>query len=103
MRRQMLSVDISDLDKDVRDGLSEFIESKLQVKSEQEGEVVTFEDKNSRTHVSTPEIKTYLKRFLHAKELRKKYRLLSIDSTMKFVKLRPDQMEEEAEEEKGKK
>jgi hypothetical protein len=96
----MLSVDVSDLDEDVRDGLPEFVESKLQVKSEQQGSVITFDDKNARTHVSTPEIKTYLKRFLHSKELRKKYRLLSSEGTFKFVKLREDQMEEEPEEEK---
>jgi hypothetical protein len=93
----MLSVDVTDLDEDVREGLPEFVESKLEVKSEQEGTVITFEDKNTRTHVSAPEIKTYLKRFMHAKELRKKYRLLSSDGTIKFVKLRPDQMEEEEE------
>lgn len=99
----MLSVDVSDLDQDIREGLPEFVESKLQVKSEQDGTVITFDDKNNRTHVSAPEIKTYLKRFLHSKELRKKYRLLSSDGTIKFVKLRPDQMEEEEEEEEKKK
>ena len=94
----MLSVDISDLDQEIREGFPEFVESKLQVKFEQEGSVITFEDKNSRTHVSAPEIKTYLKRFLHAKDLRKRYRLLSSKGTIKFVKLRPDQMEEEPKE-----
>jgi hypothetical protein len=99
----MLSVDVADLDEDIRDGLPEFVESKLQVKSEREGTVISFDDKNERTHVSAPEIKTYLKRFLHSKELRKKYRLLSDNGTIKFVKLRPDQMEEEPEEEEKKK
>ncbi|MDH2900259.1 MAG: hypothetical protein PXY39_04750 [archaeon] len=94
----MLSVDISDLDQEIREAFPEFVESKLPVKFEQEGSVITFEDKNSRTHVSAPEIKTYLKRFLHAKDLRKKYRLLSSEGTIKFVKLRPDQMEEEPDE-----
>jgi hypothetical protein len=98
----MLSVDISDLEDAAKDDLSEFIESKLQVKSEQEGSVITFDDKSSRTHVSAPEIRTYLKRFMHAKELRKKYRLLSSNGSLKFVKLRSDQIEEE-EEEKSKK
>jgi hypothetical protein len=94
----MLSVDVSDLDEEVRQGLPEFVESKLQVKSEQEGSVITFDDKNNRTHVSAPEIRTYLKRFLHNKDLKKRYRLLSSDGTIRFVKLRPDQMEEEPKE-----
>jgi hypothetical protein len=98
----MLSLDVSELDEDVRDQLPQFIESKLQVRSEQEGSMITFDDKNNRTHVSSPEIRTYLKRFIHSKDLRKKYRLLSVDGTLKFVKLRPDQMVEEPEEE-GKK
>jgi hypothetical protein len=98
----MLSVDVSDLDEDIRDGLPEFVKSKLQVKSEQEGAIITFDDKNSRTHVSAPEIRTYLKRFMHSKELRKKYRLLSSSGGLKFVKLRPDQMEEEPREKRKK-
>ncbi len=94
----MLSVDISDLEDEFKEDLPSFVESKLPVKTEQEGSVLTFDDRNNRTHVSAPEIRTYLKRFLHAKDLRKKYRLLSSDGTIKFVKLRADQMEEEPEE-----
>jgi hypothetical protein len=95
----MFSVDVSDLEDELKGELPNFVESRLSVKADQEGNVVNFEDRNERTHVSKPEIKTLLKRFMHAKELRKKYRLLSSDGTMKFVKLRPDQMEEDEEEE----
>jgi hypothetical protein len=95
----MLSVDVSDLEDELKGELPNFVESRLSVKADQEGNVVNFEDKNERTHVSKPEIRTLLKRFMHVKELRKKYRLLSSDGTMKFVKLRPDQMEEDEEEE----
>ena len=98
----MLSVDMSALEDDVREGLPTFIESKLMVKTELEGQVVTFDDKTDRTHVSSPEIKTYLKRYMQNKGIRKKYRLLSLEGSLKFVKLRPDQIEEE-EEEEGKK
>lgn len=94
----MLSVDVSALDEDVRDGLPSFVESKLMVKSEQEGQVITFDDKSERTHVSSPQIKTYLKRFMQNKGIKKKYRLLNQEGTLKFVKLRPDQIEEEDEE-----
>ena len=90
-------VDISALEGDVKEDLPGFIESKLAVKSEKDGDKISFEDKNERTHVSSPEIRTYLKRFMHTKEIRKKYRLLSDEGTLKFVKLREDQVEEEEE------
>lgn len=92
----MLTVDISGLEADLKDGLASFIESKLKVKSEREGDSVTFEDKTEKTHVKSTEIRTYLKRYLHAKDLRKKYRLLSEDGELKFVKVK---IEEESEEE----
>jgi hypothetical protein len=99
----MLSGDMSALDEEFREGLPSFIESKLMVKTEQEGQVVTFDDKTDRTHVSSPEIKTYLKRYMQNKGIRKRFRLLSQEGTLKFVKLRPDQMEEEEEEDEEQK
>ena len=91
----MVNVDLMGLESDVKEGLVEFIESKLPVKSEKEGEIVTFEDKSPRTHVRGPQVRTYLKRYLHQKELRKQYRVLSEDGSLKFVK---QQVEEEEEE-----
>jgi uncharacterized protein YuzE len=98
----MVTVDTSDLEGSVKDGLVEFIESKLPVKSEKEGEVVTFEDKSPRTHVTSPEIRTYLKRYIHSKELRKQYRIMSESGSLKFVKQKVEEEEEEEEEEKEK-
>ncbi len=88
-------VDISDLENDLKEDLPDFIESKLAVRSEKEGNKISFEDKNERTHVSSPEIRTYLKRFMHTKEIRKKYRLRSEEGILKFFKLAEDQIEEE--------
>ena len=97
----MVSIDVSALDEVMREGLAAFVESKLMVKSEQDGSVITFEDKSERTHVSSPQIKTYLKRYMLSKGIRKKYRLLSEGGTFKFFKLREDQIEEEEEEEES--
>jgi hypothetical protein len=91
----MPSVDISQLEADSKDGLVGFIESKLPVKSSRDGDVVTFEDKSEKTHVSAPEIRTYLKRFLHSSELKKKYRLLSEEGVLTFVKSKAKEEEEE--------
>jgi hypothetical protein len=95
----MVTVDISDLEDEHKKSLPDFVEGKLMVKSEVSSNEVNFEDSNERTHVSSPEIRTYLKRFMHTNGLRKRYRLLSIDGTLKFVKLREDEIKEEDKEE----
>jgi hypothetical protein len=93
----MPSVDVSQLEAESKDGLVSFVESKLPVKSSRNGDVVTFEDKSEKTHVSAPEIRTYLKRYLHSNQLKKKYRLLSEEGVLTFVK---SKVKEEDEEEK---
>ncbi|MDG6995917.1 MAG: hypothetical protein JRN52_08340 [Nitrososphaerota archaeon] len=93
----MLTVDISELEPDSKDALVIFVESKLAVKSSRDGDSVTFEDKTDKTHVSSPEIKTYLKRYIHANKLKKKYRLLSEEGSLKFVKIKIQEEEEEEE------
>ncbi|MDG7001463.1 MAG: hypothetical protein JRN15_20390 [Nitrososphaerota archaeon] len=60
----MVKVDLTGLEGEVRDGLAQFVESKLPVKSEKKGDVVTFEDKSDRTRVSGPQVKTCLKRYI---------------------------------------
>jgi len=95
----MVNVDISTLESDAKDEVVSFIESKLPVKIERDGDTLSFEDKDDRTHVSSPEIRTYLKRFLHKNELKRRYRILSDEGTLAFVKKKE---EEENEKEKGK-
>jgi hypothetical protein len=95
----LVTVDVSDLDDDDKKSLPEFVESKLKVKSDVSGNEVSFEDSSERTHVTSPEIRAYLKRFMHTKGIRKRYRLLSMDGNLKFVKLREDQIKDEDKEE----
>lgn len=90
----MVKVDLTGLEGDVRDGLAQFVESKLPVKSEKEGDVVTFEDKSDRTHVSSPQVKTYLKRYIHSKDLKKQFRILSEEGRFIFVKQKVEEEEE---------
>jgi hypothetical protein len=104
----MVEVNVGELDSEEKDGLSSFVESKLPVKAERKGDVVTFEDKSVRTHVSSPKIRTYLKRYLHKENLKENFRLLSEDGTLKFVKRQvekegKEEKEEEEEESKEKK
>ena len=97
----MVSINVSALDSDLKDDVVVFIMGKLPVTSDKDGDVVSFEDKSPRTHVSSPEVKTYLKRFIHSKDLRKQFRILSEDGSLTFVKRHLEK--EEEEEEKAKK
>jgi hypothetical protein len=101
----MVSIDVSALDSDQKDDVVNFLLGKLPLKSDKDGDVITFEDKSPRSHVSSPEIRTYMKRYLHSKELKKQFRILSEDGSLTFVKkhLEKDEEEEEEEGEKGEK
>lgn len=90
-----IKVDLSGLEGDIKDELVQFVESKLPLKSEKEGEIVTFEDKSTRSHVSGPEVKTYLKRYIHSKDLKRQFRILREEGTYVFVKQEVDKEEEE--------
>ena len=98
----MITVDISDLEGDAKDLLVTFIKAKLPVKSDKDGDLVTFVEKSERSHITSPEVRTYLKRYLHANNLRKRYRILSDAGSLKFVKQRLDKEEKEEEEEETK-
>jgi hypothetical protein len=91
----MTTVDVTDLDDENKKDLPEFIESKLMVKADVSQNLVSFEDKNQRTHVTSPEIRVYVKRFLHKKRIRKRFRLLSSEGTLRIIKIREDQLSEE--------
>ncbi len=97
----MVSINVAALDSDLKDDVVDFISGKLRVSSEKDGDVISFEDKSPRTHVTSPEIRTYLKRYLHSKDLRKQFRILSEDGSLTFVKRHLE--EDEEEEEKAKK
>lgn len=97
----MVDINISELSSEDKEGIVQFIESKLPVKSDKSGDIVTFEDKTDRRRVTVPEIRTYLKRYIHKKDLKKDLRLLSEDGSLKFVK-RPETGEKDEEEEEEK-
>jgi len=69
----MVRVDCSPIGTDV-DELSQFLEEKLHLKLAVEGSNIVVGSEEGED-VKTNIVKTYLKRFLHAKGLRHKYRL----------------------------
>ena len=98
----MVNVDIADLESDLKNGIVEFMESKLPLKSERNGDVVTFEDKSTRAHVTSPEVRTYLKRYIHLRDVKRQYRILSEGGSLKLVK-KPLTDEDKEEDEKKEK
>ena len=97
----MTEVNIADLEGEDKEELGSYIESKLPVKMERKGDTLTFEDKSERTHVSGPEIKTYLKRYMHKQGLKTEYRLLSDGRALRFAKRPKHEIEAAAEEAEG--
>lgn len=95
-----MSINVSALESDKKDDVVNFILGKLPLTSEKDGDVISFEDKSPRSHVTSPEIRTYMKRYLHANDLKKQFRILSEDGSLTFVKkhLEKDEEEEEKEE-----
>lgn len=95
----MVSINVAALDSDLKDDVVTFIEGKLPLKSDKDGDVITFEDKSPRSHVTSPEVRTYMKRFLYAKDIRKQFRVLSEDGSLTFVKQHVEKEDKEEEEE----
>jgi hypothetical protein len=98
----MVSINMAALDSDLKDDVVVFLLGKLPVTSDKDGDVISFEDKSPRTHVTSPEIRTYMKRYLHSKDMKKQFRVLSEDGSLTFVKKQAE-TEEEEEEKKAKK
>ena len=97
----MVEVNVADLNGEDKDALGSFIESKLPVKLDRKGDTISFDDKSERTHVRAPEVRTYLKRFMHEHDLKKEFRLLSEDGALKFVKRPKHEIEANKEEEEA--
>ena len=97
----MVEVNIADLQGEDKEGLGTYLQSKLPVKMTRKGDTLTFEDKSERTHVRGPEIKTYLKRYMHMHDLKNEYRLLSDEGSLRFAKRPKHEIEanQESEEE----
>jgi uncharacterized pyridoxamine 5'-phosphate oxidase family protein len=93
--KNLVTIDLTDLETEVKDEVVTFIESKLPLKSEKNGDLITFEDKSPRSHVTSPEVRTCMKRYIHSKNMRKQYRILSEGGSLKFVKQKIEQEEGE--------
>jgi hypothetical protein len=93
----LVSIDVSALDGQLKDEVASFLEAKLPITANRDGDVLDFGDKSDRSHISTPEIRTYLKRFLHKNKIRKDYRLLSDEGVIAFVKRKKEEDDDEQE------
>ena len=82
---RMVSINLGPL-KDRSNDLIAFLEEKVGVKPELEGDMITFkEGEKEPPHAGL--IKTYLKRFLHREGLRKRYRVLREKGVLNIIKV----------------
>ena len=84
--------------KDEREELAAFLEPRVGAKPEVTGDSLSFEDSSIRAGVKPRHVKTYIKRFLFMKDLRKKYRVFVAGSELTIQEIELGEKEEEAEE-----
>ena len=85
--------------KDKGDELAAFLEPRVGTKPSIAGDAIEIEDGSLRAGVKPRSVKTYIKRFLYMKGVRKKYRVFV---TGKELLIQEIEVEEEGEEKKGK-
>lgn len=88
----MVKVNLGEL-KDVKDDLAALLERKLGVKPVVEGGGVVIEDDDKTVKVK--DVKLHLKKFLHSKGLRRKFRILVEKGELNIVALEQEEEEEE--------
>lgn len=90
--------------KDQREELAAFLEPRLGAKPEVTGDALEVEDGAMRAGVKPRDVKTYIKRFMYMKGVRKRYRVFVAGKELTIQEIEQGEKEEEEEEKKkGKK
>ena len=79
----MVDLELGEL-KSVGDELIRFLEDKIGTKPIREGDILTIPEVEGHANIRTAFLKTYLKRFLHAKGMRKDTRISVERGTIRF-------------------
>ena len=88
----MVSINLGPL-KDRSSDLIAFLEEKVGVKPELEGDTITFKEGEEEPPRGGL-IKTYVKRFLHREGLRKRYRVLREKGVLNIIEVKVEEEEE---------
>ncbi|HME19067.1 MAG TPA: hypothetical protein VKF15_04990 [Nitrososphaerales archaeon] len=88
--------------KDKGDDLVAFLEPRVGVKPSISGDSVEIDDDGIRKGVKPRDVKTYIKRFLFMKGVRKKYRVFVKGRELTVQEIEVEEEEEKAEKEGGK-
>jgi hypothetical protein len=88
--------------KDEGDELAAFLEPRVGVKPSTSGDAIEIDDEGVRKGVKPRDVKTYIKRFLFTKGVRKKYRVFvsGKELTVQEIELKEEEEEKPEKEEK---
>ncbi len=89
--------------KDQREELAAFLEPRLGAKPEVTGDSLEVEDGAVRAGVKPRDVKTYIKRFMYMKGVRKKYRVFVAGKELTIQEIEQGEKEEEEEEKESQK
>ncbi len=77
----MIKIDVSEL-KDERENLSEFLAAKISVSVVSKGTTLLFD----KEELSARNLKTFVKKFLHVRNLSESYRVVEEEKTIRIVR-----------------
>ena len=80
--------------------LAEFLEPRIGVKPKSSGDGLEIDDDSVRKSVKPRHVKTYIKRFLLKKDLRKRYKVIVEGTELTMIYLEAEEEEKEKEEKK---
>lgn len=89
--------------KDQKEDLASFLEPRVGTKPSVSGDAIEVEDGSIRKGVRPRHVKTYIKRFMHMKGLRQKYRVFVAGSELTIQEIELSEKEEEEKKEAEKK
>ncbi|MGQ9718340.1 MAG: hypothetical protein ACUVWK_00565 [Nitrososphaerales archaeon] len=82
----MLKIELGDL-KEKGDDLATFLEKRLKIKSSIEGGLIIFSNEETKAKLKKSIVKTYLKRYLYANDLRDNYRIFVKGNELQLIKM----------------
>ncbi|NWG08928.1 MAG: hypothetical protein HXX80_01210 [Nitrososphaerales archaeon] len=82
----MLKIELGDL-KEKGDDLATFLEKRLKIKPSIEGGLIILGNEEAKARLKKSIVKTYLKRYLYANDLRDNYKVFVKDNELQLIKI----------------
>jgi len=89
--------------KDQKEDLASFLEPRVGAKPSLSGDVIEVEDESIKQGVRPRHVKTYIKRFMHMKGVKQRYRVFVAGSELTIQEIEPSEKEEEEKKKEAEK